>query len=200
MAPEFVYPIKDLQNGLQEINAPLSTDWLRAVLSDTELEPAPQPAGEVQVRVSMSGKDVVVRGTVQATVIMECGRCLTRIPVLVQGELSLLLTPAKAAPVAEGKASRAGQASKDRPKKRRGSDAELEFGADDADSDTYTGDEVVLDGFLREAILLELPIFPLCSEECPGIGAVPLQPAQPADQPPSLDPRLAPLLEFQKRK
>ena len=73
-----------------------------------------------------------------------------------------------------------------------------EFTPDEADVDTYEGDEVVLDRFVREAILLESPIFPLCSEACEGI--------RPASDSASLtgqavtDPRLLPLLELAKRR
>jgi uncharacterized protein len=48
--------------------------------------------------------------------------------------------------------------------------AEYEFSAEEAEHDEYDGDKVVLDGFVREAILLELPNFPLCSETCTGIS------------------------------
>lgn len=209
MAPEFVYPIRDLQNGLQEVRAPLSPQWLEASLAETSVAPAPGAPGAVDVRVTMSGKDVVVVGTVRAEVMMECGRCLAEMSVSVTGELALLLTPAKpvpGAPKAAGKArphgAEARNARKDTasPRRKVKNPVEHEFGADEAQSDTYSDDEVVLDGFLREAILLELPIFPLCSEECPGIGPVPPQAAPLAEEPPQLDPRLAPLLAFQKKK
>ena len=48
------------------------------------------------------------------------------------------------------------------------SSAEYEFTAEEADMDEYDGERVVLDGFVREAILLELPSFPLCRESCDG--------------------------------
>ena len=48
--------------------------------------------------------------------------------------------------------------------------------------DHYDGETVVLDPFVREAILLEVPNFPLCSEDCAGI-----QPAAPTP-PPSASP------------
>lgn len=56
---------------------------------------------------------------------------------------------------------------------RGGKLPEYEFSAEEADHDLYDGETVVLDGFVREALLLEVPNFPLCSEDCPGIGAVP---------------------------
>ena len=54
--------------------------------------------------------------------------------------------------------------------------AEYEFNSEEADHDEYDGETVILDPFVREAILLELPNFPLCSETCAGISP-PLRPA-----------------------
>lgn len=77
--------------------------------------------------------------------------------------------------------------------KGRGEDLpEYEFGSDEADLDAYDGELVVLDGFVREAILLELPIFPLCSESCAGIRPASPEVAEGGASPP-LDPRLMPL-------
>jgi len=46
--------------------------------------------------------------------------------------------------------------------------AEYEFSSEEADLDEYDGERVVLDSFVREVILLELPSFPLCKEDCDG--------------------------------
>jgi uncharacterized protein len=64
--------------------------------------------------------------------------------------------------------------------------------------DTYEGEEVVLDRFVREAILLESPIFPLCSEACEGIR--PASDSAPVSEGAVTDPRLLPLLELAKRR
>jgi uncharacterized protein len=66
----------------------------------------------------------------------------------------------------------------------------------DADLDTYEGDELVLDAFLREVILLEVPPFPLCSTDCPGIAPPPTEAVEATEE---IDPRLAPLLQFKKQ-
>ncbi|MET0592485.1 MAG: DUF177 domain-containing protein, partial [Polyangiaceae bacterium] len=78
------------------------------------------------------------------------------------------------------------------------SDDETEFDGEDADIDTYEGEEVVLDRFVREAILLESPIFPLCSEACEGIR--PASDSATDSQDAVTDPRLLPLLELAKRR
>ncbi|NUQ75433.1 MAG: DUF177 domain-containing protein [Polyangiaceae bacterium] len=77
---------------------------------------------------------------------------------------------------------------------KKAKEAEYEFSAEEAEHDTYDGETVVLDDFIREALLLELPNFPLCSEACPGIRpAEPAPGALPSAASERVDPRLAPL-------
>jgi uncharacterized protein len=98
------------------------------------------------------------------------------------------------------KASKGGHAQKhekhaDKHGKHDTRDEEYEFSSDEADADHYDGETVVLDPFVREALLLEVPNFPLCSEACPGI-----RPAA-AEEPsaPPVDPRLSPLAALRDR-
>ena len=63
--------------------------------------------------------------------------------------------------------------------------------AEQAARDEYDGETVELDGFVREHLLLELPLFPVRSD-------LPFDPTPATDTPPDeagpvLDPRLAPL-------
>jgi uncharacterized metal-binding protein YceD (DUF177 family) len=102
-------------------------------------------------------------------------------------ELSLLLHPVDPAPLGRRPAGKGKTAEDD-----------SEFSVDEADTDTYESEEVVLDRFVREAILLESPIFPLCSEACEGIRPA-LEPAPSSGQT-VFDPRLMPLLELAKRR
>ncbi len=84
-----------------------------------------------------------------------------------------------------------------RPKTRhspaKAKDEEYEFTSGEADVDTYDGETVVLDGFVREAILLEVPNFPLCSEGCPGILSRGRASGPQKRRVARIDPRLAPL-------
>jgi uncharacterized protein len=197
----------------------LPEGWLREELLDAEAS-ATGP-GKVMARLSRSGgADILVRGEVKADLLVPCARCLVPTPVNVEGELSLLLRPGVLAPprkvVSEDVESRGkGAQVKDvkvakegtregtkEPRGRRGrveappppptrKEPEYEFTSEEADLDTYDGDTVVLDPFVREAILLELPNFPLCSEACAGIA--PGREAPVEFSRPSVDPRLAPL-------
>lgn len=95
---------------------------------------------------------------------------------------------------------RKGSADSDGASGKKSKDIEYEFSSEEAEVDTFDGDTVVLDDFLREAILLELPNFPLCSEACPGIGPVATdreaEPGGPSDR---VDPRLAPLSALREK-
>jgi len=211
MQPQFVYLIHDLQQlGMQDVDAPLTREWMSHALEGLEIAPADDREGRVRMRLVTTGRDVVVRGTVSAPVTAACGRCLRRMPIDIEADLSLLLMPEKAA--AAPRTPRGPKRAKAEPtptrqpnsKHRKGrwhrddGDEVYEFSPEEADADTYVGDEVVLDGFIREAIVLEIPIFPLCSEQCPGIGPVPAAPGDADLADPPIDPRLTPILALKK--
>jgi uncharacterized metal-binding protein YceD (DUF177 family) len=71
----------------------------------------------------------------------------------------------------------------------------------EAGRDTFDGHEVVLDGFVREFLILELPMFPRRSDL--PTDPTPANPPLPADSQASgekpLDPRLSPLAELKSR-
>ncbi len=134
----------------------------------------------------------MVRGQVHAALTTPCARCTKPAALAVDTELSLLLQPVAPAKPAPKPLQVHGHAHGDgaEKSKRKDKEEEYEFTSEEADMDTYDGETVVLDAFVREAILLEVPNFPLCSEDCPGIGpAAELAPEPTGD----LDPRLAPL-------
>jgi uncharacterized protein len=190
------------------LDADLPVAWLEEELRDAALSSA--APGHVTARLSSSGADVVVRGRIKAALTTPCARCTEPSAVPVDTELTLLLRPAKALPhtahrvpdgkdkAANGKARPAapgydGAASGPKPRASAApKEIEYEFTSEEADVDAYDGETVVLDPFVREAILLEVPHFPLCSEGCPGIGAAPPAPAT-SEAGPRVDPRLAPL-------
>ncbi|MFO0590980.1 MAG: DUF177 domain-containing protein [Polyangiaceae bacterium] len=93
-----------------------------------------------------------------------------------------------AAPAKPGKDAKSNGVSR-KPKKDE--EEEYEFSSEEADTDSYDGETVVLDDFIREALLLEVPSFPLCSEDCPGIRPSAKQAAEAKEA--GLDPRLSPL-------
>lgn len=174
-------PAADIAIDGVEVDVVLAPSWLEQVLEVSEV--SIPSAGRTTCRLTRSGDDVLVRGRVVVCLVLPCVRCLEPAPADVDAELSLLLRPLPRAEL---------------PGKRRGGkrrEPEHEITAEEADLDVYDGEMVILDGFVREAILLELPNFPLCSESCPGIHRRPAPPDEAA-QPPAVDPRLAPLSMF----
>jgi uncharacterized protein len=79
---------------------------------------------------------------------------------------------------------------------------EVELTAEDLDVVTYSGETIALDDIVRDELVLEVPIVPLCSEDCPGISPPPARDAKQgeasATEEAAIDPRLLPLLRLKK--
>lgn len=184
----------DIDNAGLAVETALPLAWLKEELAEADLEG--RAPGHFQGRLSRTGGEILVRGKLQVELTTPCARCLDPANISVDTELSLLLHPAPAehhARPSGGAGEKAAKTAK-KPNGHSGKAAakepeEYEFSSAEADTDTYDGETVVLDPFLREAILLEIPNFPLCSEACPGIGAA----ARAPEPEPSGDPRLRPL-------
>ncbi|HHH11343.1 MAG TPA: DUF177 domain-containing protein [Sorangium sp.] len=165
-----------------DIDVTLPPEWLDKALAEAGVGAAEgKPSPTVRGRLSRSGRDIVVRARVVAAVQAPCARCLRPALVPIDAALSLLLSPA---PRGES-----------RGRRQPGDGGEHEFTAAEADMDTYDGETIVLDDFVREAIMLEVPTFPLCEPDCPGIRASVAVPPPGND----IDPRLAPLNAFRKK-
>lgn len=178
-----------------EVDATLEASWLDERLADAGCRAARGPSEGVRIvgRMSRSDDDIVVRCRLVAHVESDCVRCLDPATFEVTADLSLLLRlvpkPMPAGARGGGHRARAAAAA---------AVEEYEFASDEAEFDTYDGEKVVLDDFVREAILLEVPNFPLCSDGCPGIQAAPEIPERSV-VPTPVDPRLAPLGQFRKQ-
>ena len=193
----------DIDAAGKAVDAELPLSWLAEELVEANLTgTAP---GHVTARLSRSGKDgIVVRGKVKAELVTPCARCTEDARVSIDTELTLLLTPAKEAHPSHGTraphaahAPHAGAGANGKAKPAAKDDEEYEFTAEEADVDHYDGETVVLDPFVREAILLEVPNFPLCSEDCTGIAAAPSPVSEETG--PRIDPRLAPLAALRSK-
>lgn len=181
---------KTLDEGPREVRAALPAAWLAKKLAEgAEDDAAPIGAskdGSIDAWITPAGAEsFLVKGHVHASLETTCGRCLGPATVPVDGELTILLVP---------------KADASRPvkgKKHKESEGEFEFDADEAEVDHYDGETVVLDDLVREALLLELPISPLCSEECAGMAADPAVADRLAQA--RVDPRLQKLAELRDK-
>jgi uncharacterized protein len=180
--PEFSFPVSNLDAGGKSFQLPIRTAWLRGVLEGTAVE-ASEHDGELDVRLSKSGTDVVVRGTLAADLIVPCSRCLAPAHVQVREELSLLAVPG-----AHG------------DKGKRGDERdEGDVDPGEADVIAFEGDTIVLDELVRDELLLGIPMIPLCSEACPGIRPERLSRDAPSAADDTIDPRLRPLLRLKNK-
>lgn len=187
--PLLAFARKTLDEGGRSVRVPLPAEWLTRKLAEV-LEPgttisASQDGGVDLHLGPAGGEQFLVQGQVFATLDMPCGRCLGPAKCAVTGEMSLLLVPTA-------------QDRKRAPKGKRASESEGEFEFDPSEADvaTYDGETVILDDVVREAILLEIPISPLCSEACSGMAPSPTVAHEAAVD---IDPRLAPLAALRDR-
>jgi len=89
---------------------------------------------------------------------------------------------------------------KGRGRRSRDASDDPELSDDEAASDTYQGEEVVLDGFFREFILLEIPPYPRRSDLPSAEESLSSRPlADPPAEAKPVDPRLLPLLGLANR-
>lgn len=92
------------------------------------------------------GTTIRVRGSVAGEIEYECGRCLeTRAQVMEVDTHFVLMESSEFESTYRGE--------------------EIELDADDMDVSVYSGDEIDIAPLVREAILLELPTMPRCSDE-----------------------------------
>jgi uncharacterized metal-binding protein YceD (DUF177 family) len=217
--PELVIPVADLEQGPKHAEFVLSESWLRRALEGTDATvTAP---GKVDVTLTKNGTSVLVRGQIQADLTMPCVVTLDPVPIPVRTELVLMLSPrggastaheshvarrrARPEPQSPGSHDKSGPEKPARGKstaKGEGRWDETPVLTDEiAGQDTYDGHEIALDDFVREFVILELPMFPRRSDLPTEQTAA--NPPLPADNQPGgdkpLDPRLSPLAELKSR-
>jgi uncharacterized protein len=86
-----------------------------------------------------------VRGSLECSLSLRCGRCLDDFAFPVQAQLDVELR--RKTPI---------------------SDAELELTGDEMDVYYFEGDEIDLDPLVYEEVLLNIPMKPLCKDDCQG--------------------------------
>ncbi|MEM7434971.1 MAG: YceD family protein [Myxococcota bacterium] len=178
--PTFVLPLQDLDESGRDWHFPVSTTWLSTALAETELRAVDDEEGTLSVQAQRNGLDVLVQGRIGASLLAMCARCLEDVPLKLDLPISALFSPEHTRPSGA-------------------SEEEIEVRLDETTRDYYGGSEIVLDSWVREHILLEVPMKPLCSDDCAGI-AVPaeVQPPEEAFGNSALDARFAPLLKFKE--
>ncbi len=193
--------VADLEYGEREIDREIPVEWLRAAFSGSDATPGGEP-GHIEVTLSKGGREIMVRGRVTAPVVLPCSRTLDPVRYDLEAEVFLLLEPttALAGGPKAGKKKGARGAAEPRPSRR---EEEARLQEEEAARDTYDGEKVVLDRFVREFLLLELPMVPLRqdlrSEATPAIERPPEAAEAGRSEREAIDPRLAPLAAIASR-
>jgi uncharacterized protein len=185
---EFVLHVSDLDDAGRDFTFEVKPSWLDEHLKDASLRHDPAfGAGELEVHAQENGpSEYLVTGSLHAHVLTECGRCLGEAKLEVDTTIATLFARTAAKPVQPGRAR------KEQRFERHEGDAEDE---DDLPREEFSGNEIPLDELVREHIVIEVPMQPLCSESCTGI-AIPAHVRPPEDVfagSGAVDPRLAPL-------
>lgn len=182
-AHEYTIKASELDAGGKDYRLVIRGPWVRGVLEDHEAT-GTEGDGELNVRASKSGLDVVIHGTLDAPLKVPCARCLEPFDYAVHADLSVLYVPGAKVKDADA-------------------DGDVEYTLEDAEADTlpYDGETVVLDDLVRDELLLGVPMIPLCSDDCPGMSPAPGSDATAAasSSAKEIDPRLAPLLAFRDK-
>ena len=199
----FVVPLSDLENGPREVTFALTEAWLRDVL-----EPAgasARGAGSATLELTKTGQEVMVRGQASFGAILPCVVTLDPVTYDLKSEIFLMLKPGKPAEGArrlKGEAKGEPKGEPRPPKRKRRSaemDAEPELSTDETPWDTFEGDEIVLDDFIREFVLLELPLYPRRPDLPSPEESIVSRPLAGPTGEPSIDPRLQPLAKIAER-
>jgi uncharacterized protein len=104
---------------------------------------------QVEARVTRSGRDVFVIGSVAGHVAIHCVRCLTEFEMPIGGDFHLDLALGEVA--------------------RDSVPGEMELKRADLEVDPYEGDSVDLAATALEQAMLFVPDYPLCKEGCKGL-------------------------------
>ncbi len=199
--PEFALQVVDIDETGRDYSFELKKPWLESSLGDANLHPDPeQEAGTLTVHAQKNGTEYLVNGRVIAHLTTDCGRCLGTAKVPVDTRFATLFTRAAHGAGTHGPHGQ----HKDAAHGSNKSEVEEELDEDDDElaREEFSGHEIVLDALIREYLVLECPMQPLCSEDCTGI-AVPKHVQPPAEvfgtSDSKVDPRLAPLLRLRDK-
>ncbi len=133
------------------------------------------------LKIEKRASEVLVTGEISGEVKLQCSRCLKNFSVNIKSPVEVVYHPADAV----------------------GRDENYELQSDELDMGFYRNDTLDTDELLKEQLLLNVPMKPLCSPECKGICpkcGTDLNAAQCNCGFSEIDPRLKVLEQLLKRK
>lgn len=210
-SPSFVVRLADLERAPLKTTFTLSEDWLARELTDAQA--VPLGPGTATVELMKTGGTVIVRGKLRVKLTVPCVVSMEPVPLELEPELFLELSQepetnerhkavrggGTPTPDAKAKGGGKGKGPPQRPRQRRLKD-DPELDPAEAAADTFKGEQIALDGFFREFILLDIPPYPRRSDLPSAEESLSSRPlAGPPAEAKPLDPRLLPLLGLANR-
>ncbi|NTW78389.1 MAG: DUF177 domain-containing protein [Syntrophaceae bacterium] len=101
---------------------------------------------DVTCQITKASSTVFIKGSISAIIGIACSRCLEDASLTVGGDFAYTLVPLT-------------------PETRE----DLELQAEDLEVSSYQGDFIDLAPIIYEQIILQIPLKPLCSEDCKGL-------------------------------
>ena len=154
---DFKIQVDQLSEKGQDFRFQVGADWWQAREAETERSTSEIDDGfDFRLEATRTGDDILLSGSLEAEVLLECSRCAKRYSHALRDTFRLALEPAKGR----------------EPTDLEGVQGLAESGVwlgEDLEAGWFRGPFIRLDDFFGELIALAMPLQPLCSEDCPGI-------------------------------
>lgn len=174
MTPAFILDIRELDSEGRDFSFPVVRSWLKAQLADTEYRfDDERSEGDLKAHIMRTQDELILRSTIRTGITTDCHRCAEDVFLPIYTEMTTLLLP-------------------------RGREILIDP-EDDLDYDTYSGDELILDGLVREYIVLAIPMQIHCEGGC-EMPTIP-ESIRGKDEywtKPKVDPRFASLMKLKE--
>jgi uncharacterized protein len=138
----------------------VARDDVDALVSAHEAGFRARGPAHVEASLEKVERRVLLDAHAKAELTVPCGRCLAPVSVDVPADFELTLVPSD-------EYAREPHAEKDKGRAQTGS-----FDPETAEEELYSGKEIDLDPLVREQLLLALPSYPVCREDCKGLCPV----------------------------
>jgi uncharacterized protein len=99
------------------------------------------------LKVFRTGSEVIIQGVVETTVVLECSRCLKGFDMKINSRIDSVFHPSRSLT----------------------RDDNYELRSDELDTEFYRGDSIDLIDFITQEVLLNIPMKPLCQNDCKGL-------------------------------
>ncbi len=176
------YRVEDISQEGILVQGERDVDWLKGLFPDqTRSEFKFIAPISYTIHLSRSDSLVIVAGGISLKVELSCSRCLERFMRSLNPKFDISLSPAQF----------------------QNLPAEMELQKEDLDTEFYDGEVIDLDAIIQRQIILAMPFYPLCREDCKGLcshcGINKNQEICQCSDKEFVDPRLSGLKDFFKK-